>query len=307
MKDSARAGRFLLVCLAKRCYGRPARTSTTASRTLRSTGHWEPPGKTVCSSYLMDVSRQQDSWLPLLQEAERRLKAITGNSINLKASPLLEQVKTLVPWKLQRAQIFRSPKQRRLPQEVQLEGAKHRGAALWFNDDAVGIEAEEIKSIIQASSSRYDKPVRLAIYFYGIAPATSLNEQDNAKPEPPAQRAQVPEPEEERKMLPHQPGYRDITFPGVDIPLWVQQVLRRLHCNLGHPPKEVLVRQLAIVRVKASNAALQGARHLRCEVCLPVLLTNHVPRMPSRPRGSTTAWVSTSSMSRTCAAVPICS
>ena len=76
-------------------------------------------------------------------------------------------------------------------------------------------------------------------------------------------------------MLPHQPGYRDITFPGVDIPLWVQQVLRRLHCNLGHPPKEVLVRQLATA--KASNAALQGARHLRCEVCLRVS-PPHQPR-----------------------------
>ena len=40
----------------------------------------------MCTSYFLDVSRQQESWLPLLQEAERRLKAITGNSINLKAS-----------------------------------------------------------------------------------------------------------------------------------------------------------------------------------------------------------------------------
>ena len=78
----------------------------------------------------------------------------------------------------------------------------------------------------------------------------SLNEQDNAKPEPPAQRAQVHGPEEEQKMLPHQPGYRDSTFSGVDIPLWVQRVLRRLHCNLGHPPKEVLVRQLATAELR---------------------------------------------------------
>ena len=118
--------------------------------------HWEPPGETVCTSYFLRVSRQQESWLPLLQEAERRLKAITGNWQLLQPESffLLEQVKTLVPWKLQRVQVFRSPKHRRLLQEVLLEGSKHRGAALWFNDDTVGIEAEEIKSIIQSSSCR---------------------------------------------------------------------------------------------------------------------------------------------------------
>ncbi|CAE7222193.1 unnamed protein product [Symbiodinium sp. CCMP2456] len=237
---------------------------------------WEPPGELRCRVYFLDVSRHHESWQPLLEEAERRLKSMTTSSVTIKPSPFYEQVKALVPWKLKKLQIFRAPKQRRLPQDVLLEGVQHRGAALLFNDGTVSIEAEAVASILESPSSRYPKPVRVAVYFYGDAPSTSLNPEQNLQPEAPRPQNDVAQPDAEDQMKPHQPGYRDISFPGANIPDWVQQVLRRVHTNLGHPPREVLVRQLATAG--ASDIALKGARALRCETCLRVS-PPHQPRV----------------------------
>ena len=231
---------------------------------------WLPPGEPLSEIYFLDISRHEDSWKPLLEEAVSRLQNMTTS--NLKPSPFLERVKALVPWKLQRVQIFRAPKQRRLPIEVSQEATQHRGAALLYNDGTIGFEAEKISKIIEAPASKYSKPVRVAIYFYGDAPATSMNDEENDKPEPAKVRHTPPEATTNDEMHPNQPGYRDITFPGVEPPRFMQQVLRRLHCNLGHPPRETLVRQLATA--KASELALKGARHLRCEVSPP-----HQPRV----------------------------
>ena len=167
---------------------------------------------------------------------------------------------------------------RRLPTEVIEIGCKHRGAALWLNDDTVLIEAEAISAILANSAGKFLKPVRVGIFWYGTAPDSSLNEQDNLMPE----KAQGPsvanarlEEEEEDALRPHQPGYRDIRFPGLkDVPKWILQVLRRVHTNLGHPSREVLIRHLA--HAGASDAALRAAKHLQCEVCRRV----QPPRQP---------------------------
>lgn len=73
------------------------------------------------------------------------------------------------------------------------------------------------------------------------------------------------QPEEELRA--HQPGSRDITFDAEEgkIPKWVQNALRRLHTNLGHPSNESLVRHLA--QAGASGVPLLGGKALRCTVC----------------------------------------
>ncbi|CAE7400233.1 FMN2 [Symbiodinium sp. KB8] len=237
---------------------------------------WEPPGEVVFGTWFLDINRHHESWKPLLLEAEKRLRGLTTASITLKASPFLEQVKALVPWKLKKVQIFRAPKQRRLPQDVLMDGVQHRGAALMYNDETIALEAEAISTIINTPSGKYATPVRVCIYFYGDAPSTSLNPEENAQPE--AERKpnnRQPQPDDADKMLPGQAGYRDISFPGSDAPTWVHQVLRRMHTNLGHPPREVLVRQLATAG--ASEVAVRAARKLRCETCLRVS-PPHQPR-----------------------------
>ena len=80
-------------------------------------------------------------------------------------------------------------------------------------------------------------------------------------------------------LLPDQPGHGDIKFDVKEdsVPKWVQNVLRRIHTNLGHPSNESLVRHLA--QAGASGQALLGAKHLKCSVCLRT-------RPPRQPRPS---------------------
>ena len=182
---------------------------------------------------------------------------------------MFEQVKTLAPWQLMRVQMSRTPMQRRLPNEVLQQGCKHRGAALWLADGSVSIEAESVASILAQSATRFATPVRAALFFYGVAPDTSLNEDENSKPEPDTSKMQQQSStsDDTDQMKPHQPGFRDITFPGLggDVPKWLLQVMRRIHTNLGHPATAALVRHLSAAG--ASEQALRAARHLQCAVC----------------------------------------
>ncbi|OLP82986.1 Guanylate kinase [Symbiodinium microadriaticum] len=176
----------------------------------------------------VDVNRHEDAWKPLLQEAEDRLRGKAAMSAIVKAAtPFFEKIRTLVPWELIRVQISRTPMVRRLPIEIISAGAKHRGVVLHMSDDSIRIEAEAIKPILENSASRFASPVRTAIFFYGTAPDTSLDESANLQPEP----KHVPEASRARQteefdaadaLQPYQAGYRDITFPGLDreTPKW---------------------------------------------------------------------------------------
>ena len=227
----------------------------------------------VAEVLFVDVNRHVDSWKPLLQEAEERLRGKAAMSAIVKAAtPFFENIRTLVPWELMRVQISRTPMVRRLPIEVISAGAKHRGVVLHLSDDSIRIEAEAIKPILENSASRFASPVRTAIFFYGTAPDSSLDPTENLQPEskhvPSASRAkQTEELDSADALMPFQAGYRDITFPGLDreTPKWLLQALRRIHTNLGHPPKEALVRHL--VHAGAHDNAVRAARHLQCEVC----------------------------------------
>ncbi|CAE7889819.1 RE1 [Symbiodinium microadriaticum] len=162
-----------------------------------------------------------------------------------------------------------------LKDKVLQAGAQHRGAALWLSDGSVVIEAESVSRILVQSAGRFTSPVRVAVFFFGTAPATSLNEAENEQPETQVKKVETDEVEETEVMRPHQPGFRDITFPGLKgAPKWLLQVMRRLHTNLGHPSTPTMVRHLSASG--ASEAAIQAARHLRCEVCLRV----QPPRLP---------------------------
>ena len=135
-------------------------------------------------------------------------------------TPFFEQVKALVPWKLSRVQICRTPMQRRLLVDLIQEGAKHRGVALWYNDGSVELEAEAISTILAASAGKLSRPVRAAVFFYGVAPDSSMNPEENKQPQDGKPQVNTTADTEEQDMLrPHEPGYRDITFPR-----WLLQV-----------------------------------------------------------------------------------
>ncbi|CAE7948772.1 unnamed protein product [Symbiodinium sp. KB8] len=101
---------------------------------------------------------------------------------------------------------------------------------------------EKIRTLVgaDASANQQSGP---AIFFYGTAPDSSLDDTENLhKRVPAASRAkQTEELDAADALQPYQAGYRDITFPGLDreTPKWLLQALRRIHTNLGlgHPPK----------------------------------------------------------------------
>ena len=193
-----------------------------------------------------------------------------------KDTAFYEQISNLVPWQLHMVQIARNPKVRRLPPNLLAsEPVQHRAAALLYNTGEIGLESEEVTGVMDTPGARFETPVAYAIFIYGAAPSTSYNPEEDKKPEATLAK-QLPSPEE--KLQPHQPGYKDITFPEVSdaaVPQWIRSVLKRLHVNLGHPGNEALVRHLA--QAGASGPALHGARHLRCGVCLRT-------RPPAQPR-----------------------
>ncbi|CAJ1336414.1 unnamed protein product, partial [Effrenium voratum] len=153
-----------------------------------------------------------------------------------KDTAFYEQISNLVPWQLHMVQIARNPKVRRLPPNLLAsEPVQHRAAALLYNTGEIGLESEEVTGVMDTPGARFETPVAYAIFIYGAAPSTSYNPEEDKKPEATLAK-QLPSPEE--KLQPHQPGYKDITFPEVSdaaVPQWIRSVLKRLHVNLGHP------------------------------------------------------------------------
>ena len=253
---------------------------------------WQPPGDDGDDNLLfdkaevlfLDVTRQEHSWRPLLAEVQDKLEGRTTPSfLVLPKSDLHDKIQALVPWKLIRVQLFRAPKQRRLPDEVLRDGATHRMAALLHNDGSMRIEAEAVAAVITAPSSRFSTPVRVAVFAYGQAPSTSLNEADDRLPENSAPAAPArAEAEPEDVLQPWQPGFRSMRFD-IRVPPLTQQMLRRVHVNLGHPANETLIRML--VSANASKDVLHAAKHLVCDVCLRNRPLPHArPTGPSQPR-----------------------
>ena len=242
------------------------------------TSHWSPA---FYQAFYLDVDRTEESWRPILQEVENRLEGKVANSAIVKpGTAFYAQIQDLVPWSIHQVQICRTPKVRRTPHQLMLQKpVTHRAAVLRFDNGRLQVETEEAQHF---STTRFEAPVRFAVFIYGEAPQTSLNPEENAQNEgPEAARSSdsaAPKTLEPEEVLQRwQPGHRDITFEVQEgtVPRWVQNALRRLHVNLGHPSNESLTRHLA--QAGASGQALLGAKHLQCKVCLRT-------RPPRQPR-----------------------
>jgi hypothetical protein len=246
--------------------------------------HWVPPGEQRSSANILflDADKTPQTWMPILQEADKRLSGrATASAIVKPTAPLHVQIQRLVPWKLTHVQMYRLPKRRRLPMGISLDSFTHRAAALLFTDGTVMIETEPVDTIAGAPSQMFDRPVLVAIFIYGTAPETAIGPADNepetaspAKDQPPASH------DSDDETKPWEPGAKDITFPGITnnmVPSWVKAVLRRIHVNTGHSSSAAMCRQLATAG--ASGQALMGARGLRCQVCFRM-------RPPRQPKPS---------------------
>ncbi|CAL1130232.1 unnamed protein product, partial [Cladocopium goreaui] len=145
------------------------------------TSHWSPA---FYQAFYLDVDRTEESWRPILQEVENRLEGKVANSAIVKpGTAFYAQIQDLVPWSIHQVQICRTPKVRRTPHQLMLQKpVTHRAAVLRFDNGRLQVETEEAQHF---STTRFEAPVRFAVFIYGEAPQTSLNPEENAQNEGP--------------------------------------------------------------------------------------------------------------------------
>ena len=195
-----------------------------------------------------------EAWKQVLQEIEQRFSNTHKKPFNLNSGdPLREVLSQLVPWKIERVQAAWTPQSRRWPQDIPFT---HRGAALMLTTGEVVIESEDLSQVTYPKQ-RFAKPIRVAIFFYGVPNKT---------------------PEVEEATTEEAPG-QSSTRPlhGFETEIWfedaprevdkkLQYSLARLHVNMGHPGRAELIRMLA-ASGNLSRKVLLGLDSLRCGSC----------------------------------------
>ncbi len=165
----------------------------------------------------LDINRDEEARRPLLQEAQLRLEGKAATSAIVRpGTHFFAHIQDLVPWNIHQAQIVRNPKVRRIPQNLMSQKpVTHRAAILRYNNGQINMESEEVTTF---GLGRFETPVAYGILVYGEAPATSMNPEEEAKPDEPLSKTKKKDKADdtdsrqpvEDTLLPRQPGYRDI-------------------------------------------------------------------------------------------------
>jgi len=215
---------------------------------------WMPPGCQEAHSVLyLDANRDIQEWTLVLDQADQ---TVQSSSLSTWEPPtaheIYRRVQQLVPWELAKIQVAKVPRSRRFPTDFPYT---HRGVALMYSDGEVRIETEPI-SVLNLPKQRFEKPVRLAIFFYGIAP-------EDPQEVPPEVDQEPDVPLHESHTLGATIRFEGITKDQVPFP--VRSAVGRMHVNLGHPTKGEFMRYLT--NFGAAPAVLLAGSALRCESC----------------------------------------
>ena len=215
--------------------------------------------------------RDEAAWNYLLDEIEKRFQNTYKRPFNLaKNDELYKLVSNLVPWRLERVQAAWTPAARRWPEDVPFT---HRGAALRTTTGQTVIEDEDLAAA-HYPKQRYTQPMRLGIFFFGMAPEEQDRQQEDTEQE---RERHEPSPE----LL---PGFKtEIWFEGgpMDLSRELKSSLARLHVNMGHASREELVRILAASN-NLNSKVIAGLDALRCGSCIRL-------KQPKKPPTSSTA------------------
>ena len=137
----------------------------------------------VATVFYLDVNRDEESWRPLLGEAEKRLHNKVQTMATVKSSAFREQIQHLCPWRMHLVQIVRAPKVRRLPLNLLLQQpVSHRAAILRLADGQIQIETEAVDKISKNPGAKFESPVAYGIFIYGEAPSTTYNPDSRSSP-----------------------------------------------------------------------------------------------------------------------------
>ena len=207
----------------------------------------------VCENFVFavgfaDVNREEAEWHPVFEAVAARFEAAgTLQAFFVyQHDQLFSWIERLVPWTTVSIQCARTPKANRW--QAGQKGT-HRCTALKFADGTITIEAVRM-SETPGSRNRFKKAAAFGVFIMGDAP-------DDASAEP-------AEPSVDAKSK----VSAEVWFENLDsrIPDSMRRSIARLHCNLGHPVEEELLRNLSFAG--ASKDALLCVKSLRCAVCL---------------------------------------
>jgi len=223
---------------------------------------WMPAGCQEAHVVLyLDANRDTHEWGLVLDQAEHTVQSTSLPSWDIPAGhEIYHRVQQLVPWDLARIQVAKLPRSRRYPSDIPFT---HRGVALMYNDGEVRVETEPAATLT-LPKQRFDKPVRVGIFFFGSAP-------EDPQDVPPEVDQDPETPLHESHTLGSIIRFEGITKDQVPFP--VRSSVARMHVNLGHPPKPEFMRFLT--SSGASPTVLMAASALVCETCLR---QPHLPR-----------------------------
>ena len=203
--------------------------------------------------YYVHPSADEEAWKRILDDVEKKFQNTYKRPIVLsEQDPMHHAIQELVPWELTRIQLAWTPAARRWPLDVTFT---HRGCAMRTADNQFRLEHDD-ESSAKYPNQRFSESIRVGVFFYGMAAEEDPNETG---------------------------GKRVI---GVSTDIWfeggppmsreMQSSVARLHCNLGHPPKQEIVRILAAAG-KLDSKLLAALDALRCGSCIRMTKTTKPP------------------------------
>ena len=133
----------------------------------------------------------------------------------------------------------------------------HRACAMITNENELFLEDEDL-SAIPHPKQRFTRPVRVALFIFGMAP----EDEDDVPVHELQQGDELKTAELSKSQF-----NTEIWFEGARVPREVQSSVARLHCNLGHPQKAELIRILA-ASGGLSSGMLNAIEALRCGSCI---------------------------------------
>ena len=188
---------------------------------LLPVGRWtgSPRGPSITKHYVQDPK----TWQEVMKMVDDVFRGSSQQQITLSPGhDIRKQVELLIPWRVERIQIAKTPRARRMPTDIPYT---HRANILLYNDDDLAFESEDVGNVA-FPRQRFSKGVRYAICVYVYAPQDPDEEQPVYDGPPDGHSLDDPEipPEEVRGS--------GITMPNCKAPRDVKRAVARLHVNL---------------------------------------------------------------------------
>ena len=222
--------------------------------------------------FYLDINRSEQAWTPVLNHVSRQVEQKVTLNWNLpETDKTYQAIAQLVPWTINRIQIARTPKARRLPLDIPVT---HRACVLVQNDGTVAFESDHLMSTPYCSS-RFAKPVSFAIFVYGHAPEDGDTGTGPAVLPKHLQQAEEAADDcdddiEEADIRPSTHTYaHGIRFVGLSreqVPAEIRSIVARMHLMYGHPPNKDLIHFVA--QQGASLPVILCIRALQCDSCI---------------------------------------